>query len=371
MNPERKHIYADNAATTRLSHNALKAMLPYLSEEYGNASQPYVFARNPKKALRDARAALADSIGAVPEEIYFTSCGTESNNWVIQGAVQQNFSIVASTIEHHSILNPCTLSKNVSFVQVTDKGEVLAANLEHEIKRGPGLVSIMFANNEIGTIEPIGELVPMVHQQDWLFHTDAVQAVGHIPIDVRELGVDMLSASAHKFNGPKGVGFLYVKTGVDWPSLLLGGSQEFGHRAGTENIASIVGMAVALQENLNMMNDNMYHIRFLEEKLIEGLNEAGVVFRRNGSANHIVGNISLSFPDRDGEAILHRMDLLGISVSTGSACDSKNNQVSHVLKAIKLEERYARGTIRISLSQHNTESEVFAIVEALTMIMRE
>ena len=371
MNPERKHIYADNAATTRLSQNALKAMLPYLSEEYANASQPYVFARNPKKALRDARAALADSIGALPEEIYFTSCGTESNNWVIRGAIQKRLPIITSSIEHHSVLRPCLLSKKTTYLPVSDEGLVISSFAEKNLVDSSGLVSIMFANNEIGTIEPIQELVEMAHQNGWLFHTDAVQAVGHFPVDAHELGVDMLSASAHKFNGPKGVGFLYIKRGIDWPSFLLGGSQEYGHRAGTENVASIVGMAVALQENVSSLKYNLEQVKSLENLLLGGLNDAGITFRHNGAVEHIAGNISLSFPDKEGEMLLHRLDLNGISVSTGSACDSKNTQISHVLKAINLEERYAKGTIRISLSQHNTESEVFAIVEALTMIMRE
>lgn len=369
MNRVRRHIYADNAATSPLSPKAYEAMVPYLVDEYGNASQPYVFSRKPKKALQEARAIIADCVGAFPEEIFFTSCGTESNNWVIQGAFRQGMHVVTSAIEHHSILSPCTLG-DTTIIPVNNEGVVLLDYYSKAfIKDKRGLVSFMFANNEIGTIEPIGEFADVAHHNGWLFHTDAVQAVGHTAINVHEIGVDMLSSSAHKFNGPKGIGFLYKRRGLEWPSLLMGGSQEFGNRAGTENVPSIVGMATALQENIDSLQMNITHIQHLEDLLIKGLNDNNLSFRRNGSAKHIAGNISLSFPAADGEALLHRLDLMGISVSTGSACDSKETQISHVLKAIHLDEQLAKGTIRISLGRWNNEDDIQCIIDSLKKIL--
>lgn len=369
MSQERKQIYADNAATSPLSHKAYEAMLPYLVNEYGNASQPYAFARKPKKALREARAMIADCIGALPEEIFFTSCGTESNNWVIQGAFRQNLHVVTSAIEHNSILKPCTLG-HTTIVPVNNDGIVLHDEFCKALEKNDrGVVSFMYVNNEIGTIEPIGELADLAQHNGWFFHTDAVQAVGHTTINVHEIGVDMLSSSAHKFNGPKGIGFLYKRKGLEWPSLLLGGAQESGHRAGTENVASIVGMAAALQENVDSLENNISHLQSLETQLLSGLKDANISFNRNGGSNHIAGNLSLSFPDKDGEAILHCLDLQGVSISTGSACDSKKTQISHVLTAIGLEERYAKGTIRISLGHQNTKQDVQMIVDVLTKII--
>lgn len=371
----KEYVYADNAATTRLSDKAFESMLPYLQNEYGNASQLYSFARLPKKALKEARQVIANCIGAQPDEIFFTSCGTESDNWVINGAVQQHLPIVTSSIEHHAILRPCESAKrcgcSVSLLPVTKDGIVLSSSVKEVVHSSCGLLSVMYANNEIGTIQPIKELVTIAHENGWLMHTDAVQAMGHTRINVRELGVDMLSASAHKFNGPKGIGFLYIKEGINWPALIKGGTQEYGLRAGTENVASIVGMATALEENVASVCENEAYLTHLEEMLISNLSDSGVLFYRNGAGNHIKGNISLSFPNRSGEAIMHRLDLMGICVSTGSACDSQDTQVSHVLKAIGLEETLAKGTIRISLGKYNTEQDVMKIVQVLIGIFKE
>lgn len=370
----KEYVYADNAATTRLSNKAFESMLPYLQNEYGNASQLYSFARLPKKALKEARQVIANCIGAQPCEIFFTSCGTESDNWVINGAVQQHLPIVTSSIEHHAILRPCESAKlcgcPVSLLPVTKEGVVLSSFAKEVVRSSRGLLSVMYANNEIGTIQPIKELVTIAHENGWLMHTDAVQAMGHTRINVRELGVDMLSASAHKFNGPKGIGFLYIKEGINWPALIKGGAQENGLRAGTENVASIVGMATALEENVASVCENEAYLTHLEEMLISNLSDSGVLFCRNGAGNHIRGNISLSFPNRSGEAILHRFDLKGICVSTGSACDSQDTQVSHVLKAIGLKDTLAKGTIRISLGKYNTEHDVMKIVQALISILK-
>lgn len=371
----KEYVYADNAATTRLSDKAFESMLPYLQNEYGNASQLYSFARLPKKALKEARQVIANCIGAQPDEIFFTSCGTESDNWVINGAVQQHLPIVTSSIEHHAILRPCESAKrcgcSVSLLPVTKDGIVLSSSVKEVVHSSCGLLSVMYANNEIGTIQPIKELATIAHENGWLMHTDAVQAMGHTRINVRELGVDMLSASAHKFNGPKGIGFLYIKKGINWPVLIKGGAQENGLRAGTENVASIVGMATALEENVASVSDNEAYLTHLEEMLISNLSDSGVLFCRNGAGNHIRGNISLSFPNRSGEAILHRLDLKRICVSTGSACDSQDTQVSHVLKAIDLDGTLAKGTIRISLGKYNTEQDVMKIVQVLIGILKE
>ena len=227
----------------------------------------------------------------------------------------------------------------------------------------------MFANNEIGTIQPIRRLCEIAHAHGALFHTDAVQAVGHVKINVQELGIDFLSASAHKFNGPKGIGFLYIRSGVELIPYADGGAQENAHRAGTENVASIVGMAAALKRNCDLLQQHQLHILNLEQQLLSHLDTAGIPYKRNGGASSLPGLLSLSFPGQDGEAILHRMDLMGISISTGSACDSVNTEISHVLKAIGLDEDHAKGTVRISLGRYNSETDVEAIAAALTKIV--
>ena len=372
----KQRIYADNAATTKLDPEAFEAMKPWLLEEYGNASQPYSFARKPKKALAEARATIAACINAHPEEIFFTSGGTESDNWAIKGSAfsdPEHRATITSAFEHHAVLRSCAaierLGYPVAYLSPTPEGQITPANLESVITDNTRLVSIMFANNEIGSIQPIKELCAVAHAHGALFHTDAVQAVGHVKIDVQELGVDMLSASAHKFNGPKGIGFLYIRKGVELPAYADGGSQEHSLRAGTENIAAIVGMAVALKNNCDYLKQNQAHLLSLEGQLIRELNNAGIEFFRNGGACTLPGLISLSFPGKDGEAILHRMDLKGISIATGSACDSKRTEISHALKAVCLNESVALGTIRISLGKNNAEKDIPAIADTLFSIL--
>ena len=374
----KQFIYADNAATTKLDIDAFEAMKPFLLDEYGNASQPYSFARKPKRALKEARATIAQCINAEPEEIFFTSGGTESDNWAIKGiafATSDKRAIITSHIEHHAVLRACEdiekLGYPVAYLPVTEEGVVTTEALNSVITPNTCLVSIMFANNEIGTIEPIKELCEIAHRNGALFHTDAVQAVGHVQIDVKGLGVDMLSASAHKFNGPKGIGFLYVKKGTPICSYASGGAQEFGMRAGTENIASIVGMAVALKKNCDHLADNIRHIENIESSLMEKLSSSGLDFVRNGDQYHIPGNISLSFKNANGEALLHRLDLKGICVSTGAACDNIDTQTSHVLNAIGLKQEYAQGTIRVSLGINNNNTETDVIVSALCSVLNK
>ena len=383
----KQYIYADNAATTKLDSDAFKAMKPYLLEEYGNASQPYFFGKKAAHAIKEARKTIAECINASPEEIFFTSGGTESDNWAIKcfGFSSTGIRhIVTSKIEHHAVLNACKQCElddsgktDVFYINNDRTGTVLAEDLISILQRPreaiasceSTLVSVMFANNEIGTIQPIKELAKIAHDNGALFHTDAVQAVGHIKIDVKDLGVDYLSASAHKFNGPKGIGFLYVKKGAPIHSFHNGGAQESGMRAGTEDVASIVGMAVALKKNCEAIEESTEKLYQLERILLEGL--SGLDFVHNGANNHIPGNVSLSFKNKDGEALLHRLDLMGICVSTGSACDSVNTQISHVLKAIELPKKYAKGTIRISLGKDNTVSEVLQICEKLISVLNK
>lgn len=368
-------IYADNAATTELDLDAFELMRDYLLYNYGNASQPYEFGQKCKSALTEARRIIAKCIGADPEEIFFTSCGTESDNWAIKMGSAQMDQIITSVIEHHAVLNSCKAMENagkiIKYLPVNSKGEVDPQDLVNLIGNQESLVSVMFANNEIGTIEPIKVLVEITHKKGGIFHTDAVQAVGHVPIDVHELGIDMLSASGHKFNAPKGIGFLYIKKGFDIQPLLDGGAQERSHRAGTENIAAIVAMSCALEKNCKQLVENEKHLKKLENIVITELRKSGLDFIRNGSENRIPGNVSISFADVEGEMLLHRLDLKQICISTGSACDSVNTQISHVIKSIGVSAKYAEGTIRISFGKNNTESEAETIVEALTDVLRK
>ena len=368
-------IYADNAATTKLDIEAYEAMKPYLLENYANASQPYSFSREVKKALKESREIIARCINAEPEEIYFTSGGTESDNWAIKGIAYNDSSrnaIITSNIEHHAVLNSCRqverLGVPIAYVLANEEAVITPEMLKEIITKQMKLVSVMMANNEVGSIQPIKELCKIAHENGAIFHTDAVQAVGHIPVDVKELGVDLLSASAHKFNGPKGVGFLYIKRGTNIIAHENGGQQEQTLRAGTENIASIVGMAIALRNNCNNLETNISYIESLENKLLEALTNSRIDFIKNGSIYKIPGNISLSFKGYDGEAIMHRLDLQGICISTGAACDSVNTQLSHVIEAIKVPAEYANGTIRISLGKNNTEEEVYKIASSLIAI---
>jgi len=370
-------VKSHNAATTRLDENAFEAMKPFLMMDYGNPSQPYSFARAPKKAVRSARETIARCIGSQPEEIFFTSCGTEADNWAIKGSAfsdPEKTAAITSAFEHHAVLRSCEaierLGYPVSYMMPTKDGTITPDILQRYITDKTRLVSVMTVNNEIGSVQPIRELCEIAHINGALFHTDAVQAVGHMPINVAESGVDLLSASAHKFNGPRGVGFLYVRKGTKLISFMDGGAQEQGMRAGTENVAGIVGMAAALQENCKRLAENRNHVSHLESVLLENLRRSGISFSVNGNSNKIPGILSLAFPGFEGEAILHRMDLMGICISTGSACDSKRTEISHVLKAIQLDEKSALGTIRISLEHDNSETDAETIANALIKILQ-
>lgn len=369
-------VYADNAATTKLDIDAFEAMKPWFLNEYGNASQPYSFSRKSKETLKNARTIIAESINALPEEIYFTSGGTESDNWAIKGSAFLNYdrrATLVSAFEHHAVLHSCATIERfgypVSYIYPTSSGIITPETLNQCIADKTHLVSTMLVNNEIGTIQPIKELCETAHLHNALFHTDAVQAVGHIEIDVKELGVDMLSASAHKFNGPKGIGFLYIRNGVKLLPYIDGGGQESGMRAGTENIASIVGMAIALKKNVETLKNNQEYIKGLERRFFNKMNEYGIPYIRNGGKYIMPGIISISFEGQNGESILHRMDLLGISISTGSACNGNNAEISHVLQALRVPENLAKGTVRISLGKDNTEEDIDTIATALRKVV--
>lgn len=365
-------IYADNAATTKLDIDAFEAMKSFLLEDYSNPSQPYSFSKKARIAIKNARDTIAKCINAEPEEIFFTSGGSESDNWAIKGACFNccdKKTVITSEIEHHAVLNSCIavekLGYPVAYLGCDENGVVSPDNLKNII-HSPALVSVMMANNEIGTIQPINELAEIAHKHGALFHTDAVQAVGHIPVDVKSLGVDMLSASAHKFNGPKGIGFLYIQKNAYVSQLINGGSQEKSMRAGTENVAGIVGMAVALQKNVQRLDEYKSKMELLSEIFYNSLDQAGIDYKKNGDmSNKIPGNINISIKNVSGESLLHLMDLKKICISTGSACDSVNTQISHVISAIDVSEEYQKGTIRISFGWENTEDEATAIANGL------
>ena len=374
----KRTIYADAAATTRLAPEALEAMTPWLMGEYGNASQSYSFSRGARRALSESRETIARLVGAAPEEIIFTSGGTESDNWALKGlyAPGDDGTTLTSSIEHHAVLNAARslarFGAKVGVVPVDGEGVATVDSLR-EASRGARvkLVSVMTANNEIGTLEPIESLASYAHEIGALFHTDAVQAFGHIPIDLHALGVDMASASAHKFNGPKGIGFLYLRRGVELPALLDGGAQELSRRAGTENVAGIVGMATALAFNVANMSENMRRLQRLESVFVEALDAQGLDYRRNGAARRLPGSVSISIRGAHGEALQHLLDLKGIYLSTGSACDSVNTQISHVIRAIGVPPEYAEGTLRVSFGHDNTEEDAVVIAQEIAKVVRK
>lgn len=363
-------IYADHAATTPLDPDALTAMMPYLTDLYANPSASYGTAGAVREVVAQARHTIAACIGANPEEIFFTSGGTEANNWVIQGT---DGAVAVSAIEHHAVLSPCAAAerqgRTISYIPATAEGIVTAQAVESRLTPDVKLVSVMAANNELGTIQPIAALSAVAHQQNALFHTDAVSALGRISLDVNALGVDFLSASAHKCGGPKGIGFLYIKSGTAIAPLLYGGAQESGLRSGTENVAGIVGMAVALQNAVTHLDSRRAHLARLTALFLDGLQATGIPYVRHGGADTLPGYLSLSFPTMAAENLLHRLDLMGIMVSTKAACDGKSTATSHVLQAIGLPEEMAASTIRISFGHTNTEDDVTAFIAALQAII--
>ena len=371
-------IYMDNAATTAVCPEALAAMLPCFGEVYGNASSIHSTGRDARKKLEEARKTVAECLGAKPGEIYFTSGGSESDNWAIKGAAFANRKrgnhIITSSIEHHAVLHTCQwLEKQgfeVTYLPVDEYGLVDPAAVEAAITDKTILISIMAANNEIGTIEPIPEIGKIARAHHIPFHCDAVQAVGAIPVNVEDWNVDMLSLSGHKFHGPKGVGALYIRTGVRLDQFLHGGAQERGKRATTENVPGVVGMAAALQKAVGHLEENGVRLIAMRDRLIKGILDQIPYARLNGHPlRRLPGNVNVSVQYIEGEALLLRLDLAGIAGSSGSACTSGSLDPSHVLLAIGLPHEVAHGSLRLSLTDTNTEEEVDEVLRVLPQIV--
>lgn len=374
-----KSIYMDHAATTYTKPEVMDAMIPYFTTYFGNPSSIYSLSRETKKAIDVAREKLAKAINANGNEIYFTGGGSEADNWAIKGIAsaykQKGNHIITTTIEHHAVLHTCEyLSKNgfeITYLPVDEYGLINIRDLENAITDKTILVSIMFANNEIGTIEPIKEIGALCRSKKILFHTDAVQAVGHIPVDVEEMNIDLLSLAGHKFYGPKGIGALYIKKGIKIENLIHGGGQERNRRAGTENVAGIVGLGKAIELATENMEANNKKLVYLRDKLMDGLLEIPHS-RLNGprGANRLPGNSNICFRFIEGESILLMLDAMGIAGSSGSACTSGSLDPSHVLLAIGLPHEIAHGSLRLTLGDATTEEEVDYVLETLPKIIK-
>ena len=372
-------IYLDNAATTRTAPEVVEAMLPYFTEQYGNPSAIYSLGSAGKKAINEARRTIAAAIGAKPEEIYFTAGGTEADNWALKAAAEccagKGRHIITTKIEHHAVLHACGyLEKNgyeVTYLDVDRDGILDPEALKEAIRPDTVLISVMFANNEIGTIQPIREIGAIARERGILFHTDAVQAFGQIPIDVEEMHIDMLSASAHKLNGPKGTGMLYIRSGLKIRSFIHGGAQEKGVRAGTENVPGIVGFAAAVRRALLRMEEKAGRERELRDYLIRRIEGEIPCCRLNGHREkRLPGNVNISFRFIEGESLLIMLDMRGVCASSGSACTSGSLDPSHVLLAIGLEHEEAHGSLRMTLSEENTQEELDEVVGHLAEIVQ-
>ena len=373
-----KYIYMDNSATTPIKKEVLDEMMPYLTEQYGNPSSVYTLGGLSKRAIEDSREKVAKAIGADKREIYFTGGGSESDNWAIKGVAYANSSkgnhIITSKIEHHAVLHTCEyLQKNgfdVTYLDVDEYGLVDLEELKNAITDKTILISIMFANNEIGTIQPIKEIGQIAKEKGVYFHTDAVQAVGHLKIDVKDLNIDLLTMSAHKFYGPKGVGALYIKQGVKIDLLISGGAQERRRRAGTENVAGIVGMGKAIELAYSNLEESNARLIKLRDSLIEKINKNIKYTKLNGHpTKRLPGNVNICFEFIEGESLLLSLDMEGIAGSSGSACTSGSLDPSHVLLSIGLSHEIAHGSLRLSLGDFNTEEEVDYVVEKLVTIV--
>lgn len=372
-------IYLDNAATTRTAPEVVEAMLPYFTEQYGNPSAIYSLGSAGKKAINEARRTIAAAIGAKPEEIYFTAGGTEADNWALKAAAEccagKGRHIITTKIEHHAVLHACGyLEKNgyeVTYLDVDRDGILDPEALKEAIRPDTVLISVMFANNEIGTIQPIREIGAIARERGILFHTDAVQAFGQIPIDVEEMHIDMLSASAHKLNGPKGTGMLYIRSGLKIRSFIHGGAQEKGVRAGTENVPGIVGFAAAVRRALSRMEEKAGRERELRDYLIRRIEGEIPYCRLNGHREkRLPGNVNISFRFIEGESLLIMLDMRGVCASSGSACTSGSLDPSHVLLATGLRHEEAHGSLRMTLSEENTKEELDEVVGHLKEIVQ-
>lgn len=371
---EKRIIYADNAATTQVSKPVLEAMLPYLTGQYGNPSSIYALGRHAQRDIELARQQVAEALGCEPGEIFFTGCGTESDNWAIRSTAVRlgakgKRHIVTSVFEHHAVLHTCAaLEKEgfeVTYLPVSREGLLTAQQVADAIRSDTALVSIMYANNEIGTIPPISEIAAVCREKGVLFHTDAVQAAGHVPINVREQGIDMLSLSGHKLHAQKGIGALYVRKGVPLPNLLYGGAQERGRRPGTENVPAIVGLGTAINLAVENLEEKMERVTALRNRLIDGILDIPRT-RLNGDRVHRVpGNCNISILGIEGEFLLLALDQLGVMASSGSACTSGSLDPSHVLLSLGLCHEVAHGSLRLSISDETTREDVEYIIWAV------
>ena len=371
-------VYADNAATTSVSKTALDAMMPYLTTLYGNPSSLYSFAQKAKEALEDARKTVADIIGAEPKEIYFTSGGSEADNQAIVsmakfGALKGKKHLISTKFEHHAVLHTLKqLEKQgfeVTLLDVHEDGVVRLEDVEAAIREDTALVTVMFANNEIGTVQPIKEIGALCRSKGIPFHTDAVQAAGHMPINVKEMNIDLLSMSGHKFHAPKGVGVLYAKKGMPLFNIIEGGAQERGKRAGTENIPGIVALAAALKESVDNMEANTAKIIPMRDKLFAELSKIPHSKINGSLEHHVPGTVNMCFEGNEGESLLLLLDSKGVCASSGSACTSGSLDPSHVLLAIGLPHEVAHGSLRLSIGEYNTMEEIDHIIEVVPGIV--
>ncbi len=373
-----KMIYADNAATTKMSSAAINSMIDCIKNDWGNPSSLYSFGQRAKEILSSARKNIAECINADPDEIYFTSGGSESDNQAILsaakiGAKKNKRHIISTTFEHHAVLHTLEKLKKEGFeielLEVHENGIVLPEQVKNSIREDTCLVTIMFANNEIGTIQPIEEIGKICREKKIIFHTDAVQAAGHLPIDIKAQNIDMLSISAHKFHGPKGIGVLYARKGVALSNLIEGGAQEKGKRAGTENLPAIVAMATALKSACENMKVNSEKVSALRDKLIEGLEKIPHCELNGDRENRLPGNVNFCFEGIEGESLLLLLDDKGICASSGSACTSGSLDPSHVLLAIGRPHEVAHGSLRLSIDETNTPEEIFCIVKSVAEVV--
>lgn len=373
-----KLIYLDHAATTPVKPEVLEAMLPYFTQKYGNASSIYSIGRESKKAIEEAREKVAKAIGAQTKEIFFTGSGTEADNWAIKGVAYANKSkgnhIITTSIEHHAVLHTCQYLESdgfeVTYLPVDENGLVTAQQVLEAIKPNTILISIMFANNEIGTVQPIAEIGKIAREKGVYFHTDAVQAVGNIAIDVEKMNIDLLSLSSHKFYGPKGAGALYIKKGVKTISFLHGGAQERGRRASTENIASIVGLGKAIELASGNLDEYNKKLMALRDRTIDQVMKTIPFVKLNGDRHQrLPGNANFSFEFIEGESLLLMLDMKGIAASSGSACTSGSLDPSHVLLAIGLPHEIAHGSLRVTFGEENTDADVDYLLDVLPVIV--
>ena len=371
-------IYADNAATTKMSETAVQTMISLMNENWGNPSSLYVHGQNAKEALEKAREDIAAVIGADPREIIFTSGGSEADNQAIRsaaalGAKKGKKHIVSTAFEHHAVLHTLEALKaegfEITLLDVHENGLVVPEEVEKAIRDDTCLVTIMYANNEIGTIQPIREIGSICRRKQVLFHTDAVQAIGHIPVDVEKDGIDMLSASAHKFHGPKGIGFLYARKGIRLTNLIEGGAQERGRRAGTENVPGIAAMAAALKETVSGMEEKAARVAGMRDRLIAGLSRIPHSALNGDAAQRLPGNVNFCFEGIEGESLLLLLDDKGICASSGSACTSGSLDPSHVLLAIGRVHDVAHGSLRLSIGENTTEDEVDYIIQSVKEVV--